>query len=85
MAKHAIITGITGQDGADDYAVDIKTGDTIIKINPEFYRPAEVELLIGNPSKAKIDLGWSPYTILEELCSMMVNAALKRVEQGVSF
>lgn len=72
-------------DGADEYGVDTKTGNTIIKINPEFYRPAEVELLIGNPAKAKNDLGWSPSTSLEELCSMMVNADLKRIEQGVSF
>ena len=72
-------------DGADEYGVDTKTGNTIIKINPEFYRPAEVELLIGNPAKAKNDLGWSPSTSLEGLCSMMVNADLKRIEQGISF
>jgi GDPmannose 4,6-dehydratase len=65
--------------GADEYGVNTKTGDTIVKINPEFYRPAEVELLIGDSSKAKKELGWSSSTSLEELCSMMVKADLKRI------
>ena len=54
-------------------------------MNPKFYRPAEVDLLIGDPSKAKKELGWEARTSLEELCAMMVEADLKRAEQGVSF
>ena len=56
-----------------------------MKVNPKFYRPAEVELLIGNPAKAKRILGWEPKTTLEELCRMMVDADLKRVNYGFSF
>jgi len=71
--------------GRDEIGIDDKTGATIIKINPEFFRPAEVELLIGNPEKAKKVLGWEPATTLEELCAMMVRDDLVRVNKGVSF
>jgi len=71
--------------GVDETGVDARTGETIIKINPEFYRPAEVDLLIGEPAKAKEELGWEASTTLEELCRMMVEADLRRVEQGISF
>jgi len=71
--------------GLDEIGVDSKTGATIIKINPEFYRPAEVELLLGNPEKAKKELGWEASTSLEELCAMMVEADLRRVKKGISF
>ena len=65
--------------------IDSATGKTIVAINPKFYRPAEVELLIGNPEKAKRELGWEPTTPLEELCRMMVEADLRRNEIGFSF
>ena len=64
---------------------DAKTGKALVKINPKFYRPAEVELLIGNPEKAKNVLGWEPKTTLEELCRMMVVADMARNERGFSF
>jgi GDPmannose 4,6-dehydratase len=64
---------------------DASTGKVLVKINPKFYRPAEVELLIGNPAKAKAALGWEPKTTLEELCRMMVVADLARNERGFSF
>jgi GDPmannose 4,6-dehydratase len=54
-------------------------------VNPRFYRPAEVELLIGNPGKAKRELGWEANTTLEELCRMMVEADMIRNAHGVSF
>lgn len=59
--------------------VDIETGRTIIRINPRFYRPAEVETLIGSAAKAKRELGWEAKTDLEELCRLMVGEDLKRV------
>ena len=62
-----------------------KDGKLVVKVNPKFYRPAEVDLLIGNPEKAKRDLGWEPKTTLEELCQMMVEADLRRNEIGFSF
>jgi len=66
-------------------AVDTTSGKTVMRINPKFYRPAEVELLIGNPARAKDKLGWEPATTLEQLCQMMVEADLRRNEQGFSF
>jgi GDPmannose 4,6-dehydratase len=69
----------------EEIGVDRKSGKTIVRVNPKFYRPAEVELLIGNPEKAKRELGWEPKTTLEQLCQMMVEADLRRNEAGVSF
>jgi GDPmannose 4,6-dehydratase len=66
-------------------AIDTATGKTVMRINPKFYRPAEVELLIGDPAKAKAKLGWEPQTTLEELCQMMVKADLCRNQAGFSF
>ena len=63
----------------------LKTGQVVMRINPKFYRPAEVELLIGNPAKAKAKLGWAPTTTLEQLCQMMVEADLRRNQTGVFF
>ena len=71
--------------GEDEIALDKKSGKTLVKVNPKFYRPAEVELLIGDPAKAKRDLGWEPKTTLEELCNMMVQADLRRNTDGYSF
>ncbi|MDE2123489.1 MAG: GDP-mannose 4,6-dehydratase, partial [Betaproteobacteria bacterium] len=65
--------------------IDSQTGKAIVTINPKFYRPAEVELLIGNPVKAKAKLGWEPATTLEQLCAMMVEADLRRNAVGASF
>jgi GDPmannose 4,6-dehydratase len=69
----------------NETAIDMRTGKTLVRVNPKFYRPAEVELLIGNPEKAKRHLGWEPITTLEQLCQMMVEADLRRNEAGVSF
>ncbi len=69
----------------NETATDKATGKVVVKVNPKFYRPAEVDLLIGNPEKAKKELGWEPKTTLEELCAMMVEADLRRNEAGFSF
>jgi GDPmannose 4,6-dehydratase len=66
-------------------AVDRATGKTVMRINPRFYRPAEVDLLIGDPGHATKVLGWEPKTSLEDLCQMMVVADLRRNEKGYSF
>ena len=86
MSCQAVDINIEWQ-GKDEQeiAVDTATGKTLVQVNPKFYRPAEVELLIGNPAKAKKDLGWEPTTTLEQLCKMMVDADLRRNEQGFSF
>jgi GDPmannose 4,6-dehydratase len=74
----------TGRD-EQEAAVDVATGKTVMRINPRFYRPAEVELLIGDPSHARKVLGWQPRTSLEDLCQMMVVADMRRNEKGSSF
>ncbi|MCD6026101.1 MAG: GDP-mannose 4,6-dehydratase [Solimicrobium sp.] len=71
--------------GLNEIAFDRKQGKTLVKINTQFHRPAEVELLIGNPEKAKNELGWEPKTTLEELCQMMVEADIRRNQAGNSF
>jgi GDPmannose 4,6-dehydratase len=68
-----------------EVGIDRATGKTLVRVNPKFYRPAEVELLIGNPAKAKKELGWEPKTTLEQLCQMMVEADIRRNQAGFSF
>lgn len=72
-------------EAENEVGIDTRSGRTVVRVNPKFYRPAEVDLLIGSPEKAKRDLGWEPKTTLEELCQMMVLADLRRVEGGNSF
>lgn len=74
-------------EGKDDQevAIDVASNKVVVKVNPKFYRPAEVELLIGDPQRAKDILGWEPKTTLEELCAMMVEEDLRRNKQGFSF
>ena len=79
-----IVVDFKGSEEAET-AVNVTTGKTVMRVNPKFYRPAEVELLIGNPAKAKAILGWEPKTTLEQLCQMMVEADLRRNAQGFSF
>jgi GDPmannose 4,6-dehydratase len=71
--------------GQDEIGIDTKTGKTIVSVNPKYYRPAEVNLLIGNASKAKEVLGWEAKMSLEELCQIMVEADIRRNEHGFSF
>lgn len=86
LSFKAVDTEIEWQ-GADESEQGLcaKTGKVLVRVNPEFFRPAEVELLIGNPVKAKEDLGWEPTTSLEDLCDMMIKADLVRNERGVSY
>jgi len=74
-------------DGKDEneVAIDAESNRTLVRVSKKFYRPAEVDLLIGDPTKAKIDLGWEPKTNLEELCEMMLQADLARNAKGMSF
>jgi len=69
----------------EETAVDMATGKTVMRVNPKFHRPSEVDLLIGDPTKARLKLGWQPATTLEQLCQMMVDADLRRNIQGFSF
>jgi GDPmannose 4,6-dehydratase len=71
--------------GLEERGVDAHTGKTLVRVNPRFYRPAEVDLLIGDASKARLQLGWEAQTSLEDLCRAMVEADLRRNEHGRSF
>ena len=73
--------------GSNDKEIgtDNATGEILVRVNPQFYRPAEVDLLIGDASKAKSVLGWEPKTNLEELCELMVKKDLERNAMGRSF
>lgn len=73
-----------GED-ENEVGINIESGDILVKVNPKFYRPAEVELLIGNPAKAKNILNWEAKTTLEELCEMMVKSDIERNKNGSTF
>jgi GDPmannose 4,6-dehydratase len=79
-----MVVDFQGQ-GIEERAIDTASGKVVMRINPKYYRPAEVELLIGNPEKARSVLGWAPQTTLEQLCQMMVEADIRRNQIGFSF
>lgn len=74
----------SGRDEAET-GTDRKTGKLLVRVNPAFYRPAEVDSLIGDPAKAHRELGWAPAVQLEEMAGLMVKADLRRNESGWSF
>lgn len=65
-------------EGVDEEGVDLKTGNIIIKIDPAYFRPAEVDLLIGDPAKARKIMGWEPKVKFKELVELMVDADLEK-------
>ncbi len=86
MAAKAAGFELKWQGAAEsEVGIDAASGKTLVRVNPKFYRPAEVDLLIGNPEKAQRELGWKPTTTLEQLCQMMVEADIRRNEAGFSF
>lgn len=74
----------SGKD-ENEIGVDAATGKTVMRVDPKFYRPAEVDLLVGDATKANDKLRWRAQTTLEELCRMMIEADLRRNEAGFSF
>lgn len=64
-----------------DNAKALKVGDVIVKVDPRYFRPAEVETLLGDPSKAKAKLGWVPEITVEEMCAEMVQNDLDKAKQ----
>jgi len=86
LAFKAINVDITWKGkNENEMGIDDKTGKTLIKVNPKFYRPAEVDLLIGDASKANEKLNWIPQTTLKELCDMMVKKDIERNQNGGTF
>ncbi|MEO1785345.1 GDP-mannose 4,6-dehydratase [Thermodesulfobium sp. 4217-1] len=70
-------------EGIDSKGIDRKTGKTIVEVSKEFYRPAEVDVLVGDYSKARKILGWEPKTKFDRLVEIMVESDLKRVEKSL--
>lgn len=68
-------------EGIDEKGIDSATGRILVEIDPRYFRPTEVELLLGDPSKAKAQLGWKPRVTFIELCSMMVKADLEEARR----
>ena len=63
--------------GADEKGIDTRTGKAIIAVDPRYFRPAEIDVLIGDPSKAREQLGWTPKTTFEELIQLMVGSDVR--------
>ena len=81
--KHVGITIKWEGKDEKERGVDVETGKILIEINPRYYRPTEVDLLLGDASKAEKELGWKPKIKFEELVELMVEADWKKVkEQG---
>lgn len=72
-------------EGVNEKGIDKKTNKVVVRINPKFYRPAEVELLLGDPSKAKRELGWNIKVQFKDLVKKMVEADMNRVDLECSF
>lgn len=72
-------------EGQDECGYDKVSGKLIVKVNPKFYRPAEVELLVGDPNKAKENLGWESNTSLSQLCNMMIESDIQKNQENKSF
>lgn len=69
-------------EGIDEKGIDIASGKILVEVDPRFFRPAEVEQLLGNPTKAKEKLGWNPRkTSFEELVNLMVDADMKLISE----
>jgi GDPmannose 4,6-dehydratase len=64
--------------------VERESGRTVIRVDPALYRPVEPEQLVGNPARARAELGWEPSMALDRVCAEMVAADLRRNAAGVS-
>ena len=72
-------------EGIEEIARDKKSGEIRVQIDSELHRPAEVGLLVGDPSKVNRELGWKAETTLERLCEMMVNSDIDKAKAGLRY
>ncbi len=72
----AVVTKVTGED-----APNLKPGDVIVRVDPRYFRPAEVETLLGDPTRAKTKLGWTPEISVQTMCAEMVAADLQEAQR----
>ena len=66
-------------EGENEVGIDNKSGRTLLRVNPEFFRPTEVNILFGDSSKAKMELGWEREVMFEEMVSRMINNDMKEL------
>ena len=71
--------------GVNETGTDKATGKVVVKVNPEFFRPAEVDILLGDPSKAENTLGWKREIPFQELVSRMVKNDMELVAKEIAF
>jgi GDPmannose 4,6-dehydratase len=69
-------------EGVDEVGYDVKTGEILVKVDPKYFRPSEVDTLIGDPTKAEKKLGWSAETGFKELVEIMTKKDIKTLEEG---
>lgn len=81
MFKHVGIEVNWSGSGVNEVGINLETGEEIINIDPYYYRPTEVDLLIGDYSKAKNEFGWKPKTTFNELVEIMMNFEIKNFEK----
>jgi len=82
IAANELDIQITWQGkGIDEKGIDTKTGNTIVAVDPKYFRPTEVETLLGNPAKAKEELGWTPKITFQELVTEMVQQDLEEAKK----
>jgi GDPmannose 4,6-dehydratase len=82
FARAGIELDFSGE-GIEEIGVDAASGKTLVAVDPRYFRPAEVEQLLGDPSKAKAELGWEPKVGLQELVEMMVDADVEAARKDV--
>ncbi len=70
--------------GADEVGFDQATGQVLVAIDPQYFRPTEIDVLTGDATKARLELGWRPATSFQELVSEMVKADIQRLQSGRS-
>ena len=81
--KHVDIDIVWEGQDVNEIGKDAKTGKTVVRINPQFFRPAEVDILIGNPAKAEAALGWKREISFDELVERMVRNDLELVGKKI--
>ncbi|MEN6414759.1 MAG: GDP-mannose 4,6-dehydratase [Veillonellales bacterium] len=69
--------------GIEEKGIDSKTNEILVEVDPRYFRPTEVEFLLGDASKAREKLGWNPNTSIKKLCSIMVKADMERAQRDL--
>jgi len=88
VEKSFACVGITinwqGEEGSvDEVGVDSESGEALVKVDARYFRPTEVDILIGDPAKAKAKIGWTPTTLFEDLVKEMTLADLALVDKSI--